>query len=198
MFSHSFFFFLSAILSFFLSFLANQPPCEYDDAHHLVSFLSYIFIFIYSFFSFFHSLLFFSSLSSLNHLSISSLLYLLRLLGTYRSRRKGGRAGARALGQSSLLSPNLDALLQRTNLSLYGGGLEDTRADSTGDDQAVRDLDSKIDMSRTEPGSKSISLPGIPNSSTASLSEAAKRANLMHNMRKVERIELLTNKRKDR
>lgn len=69
-----------------------------------------------------------------------------------------------------------------------------------GDDQATRDTDTTIDMNRTEPGAQaqSVSLPGTPNTSTASLSEAAKRANLMHNMRKVERIELLTNKRKDR
>ena len=115
----------------------------------------------------------------------------LSLLGTYRSRRKGGRAGARALGQDSTSSPNLDALLSRSNLSPYN-----FLGSAYNEKNSEENLVSRgAESGGLGPG------PGlglVPASSANSLSEAAKRANLMHNMRRIERIELLTNKRRDR
>ena len=97
-----------------------------------------------------------------------------------------GRSGARVLDQESTSSSNLDALLSMGNLNSNAFGVErSSNSSSSG---------SSSRSGTTNSGGTTVAAPSPSNS----LSEAAKRANLMHNMRRIERIELLTNKRKDR
>ena len=135
-----------------------------------------------------------------------------------------GRAGARTLDQDSSTSPNLEALLSISNMntnkfsSALGNQNNRNMESSSNNDigQNIRSSNSSQTQvqgqvqgqGQLNPNSRSglagvVSPSTFPSDSTSdpsssSLNLAAKRANLMHNMRRIERIELLTHKRKDR
>ena len=116
------------------------------------------------------------------------------------------------MGKDSGSSPNLEALLSRSTFNAYNF-LGNPPTEKT------EDLDANKGSPPEAVGTGPVAGPGTggkggsvqgqgqgmgmgqgqtSSQSQGALSEAAKRANLMHNMRRVERLELLTNKRKDR
>jgi hypothetical protein len=137
----------------------------------------------------------------------------------YRSRRRTGRSKLRSVDQDSLSSSNLDALLSFSNANTriflsnnynsknIGEDIEEDEFEKNFDKNFVKffdkDFEKKIEKNRG-PGSEFFDSKilesggaGAGSSSTGPLSEAARRANLMHNMRRQERIEMLKNKRKE-
>ena len=129
------------------------------------------------------------------------------------------RSGARSLDQDSSTSPNLEALLSISNMNnnkfssplnnQNNRNMESTSNNNIG--QNIHSTNSTQIQTQAQGQGQTqgqgqsgfVSPSTFPSDSTSdpsssSLNLAAKRANLMHNMRRIERIELLSHKRKDR
>jgi hypothetical protein len=128
-------------------------------------------------------------------------------VGTSRRRRMGR-------GSREETSSNLDALLSLSNFNSYNLSKEGVADDiitpslisqySTSSKEALSTTlkDSNppqgLDTDKGKIESSNLSSTEVASESTNALSEEAKRANLKLNMRRIEQIELLTSKRKDR
>ena len=115
------------------------------------------------------------------------------------------------MGQDSGSSPNLEALLSRSTFNAYNflGNPPTEKNEDLDGDKSIPSGGGTVTGEVAGPGTGGKGGSGqgqgqgqgigqTSSQSQGALSEAAKRANLMHNMRRVERLELLTNKRKDR
>ena len=115
------------------------------------------------------------------------------------------------MGQDSGSSPNLEALLSRSTFNAYNflGSPPAEKIEELDADKNIPSGARTVTGPVAGPGTggkggsgqgqgQGMGMGQTSSQSQGALSEAAKQANLMHNMRRVERLELLTNKRKDR